>query len=152
MTTPSSVFVDTNTLLRATIDSAPLHTEAVSAITRLWDADILCWISRQVIREYIAVVTRPQPYTSAPLSIATVKQRVDMLQTLFMVADETQAVTDQLLILLGEHPTGGKQVHDANIVATMLVYEIEALLTHNVDDFRRFESRIMLMSLVEEAT
>ncbi|MGE0820473.1 MAG: hypothetical protein AB7G75_06540 [Candidatus Binatia bacterium] len=30
---------------------------------------------------------------------------------------------------------GGKQVHDANIVATMLVHNIPTLLTNNTDDF-----------------
>lgn len=33
---------------------------------------------------------------------------------------------------------GGKQVHDANIVATMLAYDIPCLLTHNTRDFERF--------------
>jgi len=33
---------------------------------------------------------------------------------------------------------GGKQVHDANIVATMLVYGIPRLLTANPSDFARF--------------
>jgi len=33
---------------------------------------------------------------------------------------------------------GGKQVHDANIVATMQAYGIPALLTHNIKDFEQF--------------
>ena len=32
----------------------------------------------------------------------------------------------------------GKQIHDVNIVATMLAYDIPCLLTHNVKDFKRF--------------
>jgi predicted nucleic acid-binding protein len=39
---------------------------------------------------------------------------------------------------MGNYPIGGKQVHDANIVATMLVYGIPCLLTHNAKDFERF--------------
>ena len=39
---------------------------------------------------------------------------------------------------MGSYPIGGKQVHDANIVATMLVYGIPCLLTHNARDFERF--------------
>ncbi|MBO1348300.1 MAG: hypothetical protein EBE86_013325 [Hormoscilla sp. GUM202] len=38
---------------------------------------------------------------------------------------------------------GGAQVHDANIVATMLVYGIGELLTNNVDDFNRFSELIV---------
>ena len=41
-----------------------------------------------------------------------------------------------------------KQVHDANIVATMQVYGIDQLLTHNVADFARFQPRIAVLPLV----
>jgi len=44
---------------------------------------------------------------------------------------------------------GGKQVHDANIVATMQAYGISHLLTHNIADFKRFESFITIVSLVQ---
>jgi len=42
------------------------------------------------------------------------------------------------------HPTRGKQVHDANLVATMLVHGVTRLLTFNVADFRRFGAVIAL--------
>jgi predicted nucleic acid-binding protein len=41
----------------------------------------------------------------------------------------------------------GKQVHDANIVATMLVHGITQLLTQNIADFSRFSSLITVMPL-----
>ena len=41
---------------------------------------------------------------------------------------------------------GGKQVHDANIVATMLANGVTPLLTFNAADFRRFGSRIELVT------
>jgi len=37
-------------------------------------------------------------------------------------------------------------VHDANIVATMLTYGIDTLLTLNIDDFKRFADKIMLLN------
>jgi len=42
---------------------------------------------------------------------------------------------------------GGRQVHDANIVATMQVYGITHLLTHNTDDFARFAHLITVVLL-----
>ena len=63
------------------------------------------------------------------------------------MADDTTATTEQLIKLLGEFKIGGKQVHDANIVATMLVYEIPCLLTHNAKDFERFEGMIEIESI-----
>jgi predicted nucleic acid-binding protein len=53
-------------------------------------------------------------------------------------------VTDQLLQLLASYKLGGKQVHDANIVATMQAYGISALLTHNIKDFDRFREMIRI--------
>lgn len=60
-------FVDTNILIRATLQSAPFHHQARSMILNLWDQDVELWISRQVLREYIANVTRPQTYIKASL-------------------------------------------------------------------------------------
>ena len=42
---------------------------------------------------------------------------------------------------------GGKKIHDANIVATMLAYGIPAILTHNTNDFERFGDIIIVESI-----
>lgn len=44
-------------------------------------------------------------------------------------------------------PIGGKQVHDANIVATMQAVSIMHLFTLNVSDFKRFQGIITLLTL-----
>ncbi len=46
--------------------------------------------------------------------------RVRYFQRRFQVADETAVVTARLLTLLRTIPAGGAQIHDANIVATLL--------------------------------
>ncbi len=146
MTTNAKVFIDTNVLLRANILSAPLHQEALTLINDLWDANADLWISRQVLREYIANVTRPQ-MSMQPMPIEQVITRVEYFQSLFRVADELALVTTQLLKLMQAFPTGGKQVHDANIVATMLVNGVDTLATQNIDDFKRFAGIIQLIRL-----
>ena len=57
-------------------------------------------------------------------------------------------VVAQLLALLTEIPVAGRQVHDANIVATMLVYGVRRVLTHNTEDFVRFAAFIEVLPLV----
>lgn len=52
-------------------------------------------------------------------------------------------------MLIRQHQLGGKQVHDTNIVATMLAHDIPCLLTHNVKDFTRFEELITIEGLVK---
>jgi hypothetical protein len=41
-----------------------------------------------------------------------------------------------------------KQVHDGNIVSTMLLYGIRHILTHNVGDFARFSDLVTVLPLV----
>jgi len=151
MTKNSEVFADTGVLLRATIASAPLHKEAKALLLAHGNGDGEIWISRQVLREMLVNLTRPQSWME-PLPIERVLEIADTAQTLYHIADDTTGVTTHLLALLKAYPTGGKQVHDANIVATMLAYGIDTLLTHNVDDFERFENVITVVPLVKEQT
>jgi hypothetical protein len=41
--------------------------------------------------------------------------------------------------LIAKYAVSGKQVHDARLVAMMLVWQIEQVLTLNDRDFRRYE-------------
>jgi hypothetical protein len=88
--------------------------------------------------------THPNTFAN-PLPIAAVKEQLANILSICRVADDTGAVTEILLELLVTHPTRGKQVHDTNIVATLLANEIGMLVTLNVVDFRRFDDRIRLL-------
>ena len=63
----------------------------------------------------------------------------------FVPEDERVAV--RLRELVREVPCTGKQVHDANIAATMLVHGVPALITSNAGHFSRFGSRIEVIDL-----
>jgi len=53
------VFLDTNVLVYATRPSAAQHAAAQAALTRLEGEGSSLWVSAQVLREYLAAVTRP---------------------------------------------------------------------------------------------
>ena len=78
-------------------------------------------ISRQVLRKYLAVVTRPQTWAS-PLPMPDALLDVRRFASDFEVLEDGQAVTDMLATLCRDVSVAGKQVHDANIVATMLTH------------------------------
>ena len=61
------IFVDTNVLVYATQVTAPWHAEANQTLTALHAAGAELWISRPVLREYLATLSRPQTF-SAPLA------------------------------------------------------------------------------------
>ena len=67
------------------------------------------------------------------------------LTATFEVLEDGPVVTDWLVSLCREIPVGGRQIHDANIVATMLAYGERRLLTFNAGDFLRYADRIELL-------
>jgi predicted nucleic acid-binding protein len=141
------LFVDTNILVYSTVVTAPLHAAALQKLEAFEQAGVELWISRQVLREYMATLTRPQTYTM-PLPPASVAADVIYFQSAFRIAEDGPAVTANLLTLLRTIPIGGKQVHGANIVATMQAYRMTRLLTHNTADFARFAPLITVIPLV----
>lgn len=140
-----ALFVDTNVLVYANVAEAPQHQAALAAVTRARKNGRPLWISRQVLREYLVTLTRPQAFQEVPK--ATVLEQVRLFGEHFEIADDTDTVTGRLLQLMTDTPIGGKQVHDANIVATMLTHGIPALLTHNGRDFERFKDYIEIEAI-----
>ena len=140
-------FVDTNVLVFATQATAPWHAEANQTLTALHNGGAELWISRQVLREFLATLSRPQTF-STPVPIADLVADVKQFETLFTIAEDGPGVTAHLLSLLMAIACGGKQIHDANIVATMLTHGVPKLLTHNVADFNRFAGFITVIPLI----
>ncbi|MCL4256584.1 MAG: hypothetical protein KJ043_22700 [Anaerolineae bacterium] len=87
------------------------------------------WVSRQIIREFGMVCTRPQTFMQMMTSYDTTLYMMRVM-SIFEIADETASVTQNLISLMQKIPVGGKQVHDTNIA-----------------DFKRFEPHITLVSL-----
>jgi predicted nucleic acid-binding protein len=141
------VFLDTNILVYATLQTAPLHSIAQRRIHDLQRAGIEIWVSRQILRELLATVTRPQSFSQA-IPIAVAAADVARFQSAFRIAEDGPGVMANLLTLCLAIPVGGKQIHDANIVATMQTYGIDKLLTHNTVDFARYQSLITVIPLV----
>jgi predicted nucleic acid-binding protein len=141
------IFVDTNVLVAANVATHPRHAVALQRLKDLSAGGAHFWISRQVLREYLATLTRPQTF-ALPQPVNVLLAQVAYFQSKMQVADETASVTANLLALLQSVPLGGKQVHDANVVATMQTFGIPRLLTDNSSDFNRFVSLIAILTLV----
>ena len=137
-------FVDTNVLVYSTAVGAPFRDRARRALARIGSQERLS-VSRQVLREYLAVMTRPQVWGTA-LSLALAAADVADFTQRFVLLEDSAAVWDEFLGLATRFAFSGRQVHDANIVATMLAYGERRLLTFNEADFRRFASVIEIVS------
>ena len=137
------MFVDTNVLVAARSANLPGRQAALDVLANSRRTEPLR-ISRQVIREYLAVVTRPQTWAS-PLPMPEALLDVSRFSAAFEVLEDSQAVMDMLANLCRNVSLAGKQVHDANIVATMLTYGERRLVTFNLKDFRRYGQRLQLV-------
>jgi predicted nucleic acid-binding protein len=141
------VLIDTNVLIYHQIVQSPFHAAARNQLRDLSTAGHTLWVSRQILREYLVAMSRPGTVTP-PLPMSVLIADVQAFQARFLIAEDGPAVAVHLLSLLTSIPCGGKQVHDANIVATMLAHGIPRLLTHNVADFSRFAGVITVVPLV----
>ncbi len=72
--------------------------------------------------------------------------QVDVLARRFAVLEDGPEVWAQLRKLGKGCQFGGKQVHDANIVAAMPAHQERRLFTFNVADFRRFAPLIEVLT------
>lgn len=136
--------VDTNILVHSSITASPDHARARAALARLRAQGRIA-VPRQVLREFLSVTTRPQPWAQAA-SLAEATRNVDGFLRRFTILEDGQAVWDQLMQLTRTVAFGGKQVHDANIVAAMLAHGETRLLTFNAADFRRFGALIEVVA------
>lgn len=146
MTTKADcIFIDTNILVHASVENS----EKYPACSRFLDfheqqgTDLV--ISGQVIREFIRTMTRAQP-TGVQLPHKTAIDMAEAFAAAYRVLDENGDVYNAVLKLTREHGVHGKQVHDANIVATMLAHNVPVLATENVSDFKRYTRRITLLN------
>ena len=139
------MFVDTNVLINARFLEAPDHEAARAGLENALAASEPLRISRQILREYLAVVTRPQTWSVA-IDRDDALDDVDRFAAAFEVLEDGPVVTDWLVSLCRRIDVGGKQIHDANIVATMLAFGESRLLTFNAADLRRFADYFELVS------
>ncbi len=138
------MFIDTNVFVYSRFLHAPDHEVARERLGRALAGHEPLRISRQVIREYLSVVTRPQTW---PVAIALEDAIDDDGRPIasFPILKDGPAVTRSLMELCREVPTRGRQIHDANIVATMLAHGESRLLTFNPSDFLRYGDRVELV-------
>lgn len=146
MATIKRTLPDANILVYIGLPGSPFHAVAVTRFDEAIAAGEV-WVSRQVLREYLSVMTKQGVADPMP-SLQFALDNVRAFERRYLVAEDGPAVTAELLALLAAVPCGGKQVHDANIVATMRVHGISHFLTHNLKDFNRFAGHVTVVPLV----
>ncbi len=149
MATPAAdrAVLDTNVLLAATDEARQEHQQAVAALNAWPAVGLVLYTSGQITREYLAVATRPAGQNGLGLTRPDAVANVRALRARLNLLAEDVKVSNRLLELLDTVECTGKQVHDANVVATMLVHGIDTVVTLNVNDFARFGDHVQVVHL-----
>jgi len=142
-----AVLLDTNVLLEATAPARDLHRAAVRVLDEWPNRGIRLCVSGQILREYLVVATRDPEHNGLGLSVTDALANVESFTERCRFLAESREVAQRLRELLRSVDCTGKQIHDANLVATCLAHGVPGLVTANTGDFERFEDRVEMSPL-----
>ncbi len=133
------LFCDTNVLLSAVDQRRPLHRHALHVFNTLPNRGVELCVSGQVLREFLVVSTRPAEANGLGMEPAAAVENVAAFVSRSTLLDETSDVSTRLARIVSTSGCSGKQIHDANIAATLLAHGLTQLVTSDPDDMRRFD-------------
>ena len=132
--------LDTGILLRLIDADDPLHLITRQAVDILIGRGEELWITTQNIAELWNVATRPVANNGLALPTNEVAKLYDeTIAPACGVLIDADSHPDVFTRLLKQYTIVGKQVHDARLVASMLTWQIDRILTLNERNFRRYE-------------
>lgn len=134
----SSYLIDTNVLLRLSQRKSPEFAVVRKAIGSLRRSQVPLYYLAQNLIEFWNVSTRPVAQNGHGLSLAETDQAANRIEKVFILLPEVEAIHQQWRQLVVKYQVAGAKVHDARLVAAMIVYGIRRILTFNSRDFGRY--------------
>jgi predicted nucleic acid-binding protein len=132
-------FVDTNILLRFVTVSDADHVVVRSAIATLVSEGAEICFAPQNIVEFWSVFTRPKERRGGfGRSVREAHVETALIERRFSILSDVPSIHREWRRLVLSYGVSGVQVHDARIVAAMLVHGVTRIVTFNVADFRRY--------------
>ncbi|MEX0641783.1 MAG: PIN domain-containing protein [Pirellulales bacterium] len=132
--------LDTGIVLRLVDTQDPQHSLVLAAVRMLGNRQEALYITTQNIAEFCSVATRPISNNGLGLAPADAIKLLDRdIEPICATLVERDTLASELKRLVAQYSVVGKQVHDARLVAMMLIWQIENVLTLNERNFRRFE-------------
>ena len=130
---------DTNILLRFLLRKDPAYPAIRHAVRSLKARGEQIVITSQSMAEFWNVCTRPSTARGGlGLSVEATEMRLRLLERHFPVLPDSPVVYERWKELVLAHKVIGVNVHDAHLVAAMIVHDVTHILTANVKDFVRY--------------
>ena len=131
--------IDSNVLIRWVRPEASEFRFVVRAVHRLEKMDDTPCYTSQNLGEFWNVLTRPANPNRYGLTPSEADIRASEVEAKFLLLHDSLAVHLKWRKLIIAHNVSGVQVHDARLVAAMLVHGVQRILTFNTKDFARFD-------------
>jgi len=119
-----------------------MYTDTMNAISTLRGAELELFITSQNLIEFWRSATRVAQRNGLGLTIAEARMELERLEGLFLVLPDVPEIYPEWKRLILQYGVVGVNVHDARLVASMLVNRLTHILTFNVRDFNRYASEI----------
>ena len=129
--------VDTNVLLRLAVPADPRHLSARRAVEEAEEEGL--YVAGQNFVEFWNVATRPVENNGLGLTIPAAERVLSQLEQAFSRLPEPAEVYGRWRELVIRFGVSGVKVHDARLVALMVINDVARILTFNAADFRRYE-------------
>lgn len=130
--------VDTNVLLRSVEPSHPMYGNASNAMNILLRrGERLCIVPQNLI-EFWNVYTRPTQRNGLGHTEKEAEAEINRLKTIFPLLLDSEGIYQEWERLVIAYAVRGINVHDARLVAAMLVHGLTHILTFNNRDFTRY--------------
>lgn len=139
------VLVDTNIIVRLNEPTSSLHADAVVSVTELRRRGEELVVVPQILVEFWAIATRPVSANGLGFDTTFAKEQLDQILLHFALVPDADTLFDEWQKLVVGYNVSGKTTHDARIVAAMVASTIDAILTFNVVDFRRFDPKVKIL-------
>ncbi len=132
---------DTNILLRFLLRNDPAYSAIRQAVRTLKARGEQIVSTSQNMAEFWNVCTRPSTLRGGlGLSVEATDMRLRLLERHFPVLPDSPVVYERWKELVLTHKGIGVNVHDARLVAAMIVHDGAHILTTNVKDFGRYSA------------
>ena len=133
------IAVDTNVLVGAIQTFDPkLRATARQAVKDLHRRGEELVSFPQNFVEFWNVATRPRKVNGLGLLPEQAARYLDRFQILLRLLPDTSEIFPTWRDLVLRQKVSGIHVHDARIVAAMIVHNVDRILTFDLDDFRRY--------------
>ena len=133
-----SFLVDTNIILRMAQPGHPMCADALNALNVLQHRREQFYLSSQNLIEFWRTCTRPIDSNGLGLTVIQTDAELLRLENLFTILPDTAEIYTEWRRLVVAYSVMGVNVHDARLVAVMLVNGLTHILTFNTRDFTRY--------------